>query len=95
MNEEVVVRTGIDNSAIGRGMRQFAAAIGQGAQGAHGALVHVESAGKAFHKVLHEISQTSPVMGEALRLAVSPVTGVLLGAVMLFERVHEHIKSNE
>ena len=93
MNEEVVVRTGIDNSAIGRGMRQFAAAIGQGAQGAHGALVHVESAGKAFHKVLHEISQTSP--GEALRLAVSPITGVLLGAVMLFERVHEHIKSNE
>jgi hypothetical protein len=49
----------------------------------HGqSFIHAESSGRAFHRLLHEISHESPIMGEALRLALNPVTGMIMGGVL-------------
>ena len=56
----------------------------------HGkSFLHAESSGRAFHKLMHEISNTSPELGMALRLALSPVGGLLMGAVMAFQKLKQ------
>ena len=62
----------------------------------HGkSFLHAESSGKAFHKLLHEITEVSPEMGIALRLALSPVGGVIMAAVYAFKQMHDAEKEAE
>ena len=42
--------------------------------------LHAEGAGRSFHRVLHSISEESPIMGMALRMALSPVPGLMMAA---------------
>jgi hypothetical protein len=51
---------------------------------AHG-FAHAETAGRAFHHLLHEVTKESPILGEALRLALNPTTGLILGGVLAME----------
>jgi hypothetical protein len=51
--------------------------------------IHAESQGRAFHKVLHEITSASPLLGAALRLALNPVVGLLTLLAMAVEAFRE------
>src|SRR5947207_9124488 len=61
--------------------------------------IHAESKGKAFHKMLHEISDISPIAGIAIRTALDPITTVILGitsALQAYEKEQEKaIKQSE
>src|SRR6266446_4526843 len=41
--------------------------------------VHAEGKGRAFKKLLHEISDVSPIMGIALRAALDPTVALIIG----------------
>lgn len=45
--------------------------------------------GREFHKLIHAISHASPLLGEALRLAINPVTGLLFGGVLAIKEFHD------
>lgn len=90
--DQILLKLGIDQSQVGPGLQSFRAKVNQAMKGAHGSLIHVESAGKSFKKLLHELTAASPGLGYALRLAVSPITGIMLGAVAVFAYFNEKIK---
>ena len=62
----------------------------------HGkSFLHAESQGRVFHKLLHSITEISPTMGLAMRLALSPITALMVGVVMAFEHVRKKIEESK
>ena len=56
----------------------------------HGkSFLKAESSGRAFHKLLHEISIASPELGMALRFALSPVGGTIMTAVYALKTLQD------
>lgn len=74
--EEVRAKLSLDTSTLGRAKRE----ISEFSQHGHSGFVHVGTPARAFHKVMHEITEQSPIMGRALMIALNPTVGVL-GAV--------------
>ena len=54
-------------------MKQGTAQVGEHA---HRSFLHASNGAREFHKLIHGISEQSPVLGSALRLAISPVAGL-------------------
>jgi hypothetical protein len=82
--EQVRVQLTLDN-------REFNAAMGQSEKGmehfgkeGHKWFEHVGSSGRAFHKVMEDISEQSPLMGQAIKIALSPVVGILTTVTIAF-----------
>jgi hypothetical protein len=48
--------------------------------------------GREMHRVIHEVTRISPLLGEALRVAMHPVAGTVAAAIGLFVLMKEHIK---
>jgi hypothetical protein len=103
MNEEVIIRMGMDARKVGSGLGSLRKDVSGWASNAkqelsgfsnHAAksFVHVGSAGRAFHKVLEGISEQSPVMGGALKFALSPVVGILAGIGLGFSFVKRKLE---
>jgi chromosome segregation ATPase len=46
----------------------------------------------AFHKALHEVTKISPLVGEALQLALNPVVGIILAGVAALAHLAEKFK---
>jgi hypothetical protein len=42
--------------------------------------LHAESSARGFHQLLHKITEESPLLGSALRMAISPVGGAFMAA---------------
>lgn len=61
--------------------------VGGAAEEAHHGFVHAESSGKAFHKLLHGLTEESPLLGAALRVALNPVSGALMAAAWGFREI--------
>ena len=53
-------------------------------------LFHTE--GREMHRVIGELNRISPVLGEALRIAMHPIGGTIAAAIGLFVLMKEHIK---
>src|ERR1039458_4964462 len=90
--EELLLRLKVDQTQVGPAMDQFKAKIHEGAGHAHSSLLHVGSAGRAMHRVLEKISERLPMMGNALRFALSPVVGTLMAATMAFAFFNKKIE---
>ena len=48
--------------------------------------------GREMHRVIGELNRISPLLGEALRVAMHPVGGTIAAAIGLFVLMKEHIK---
>ena len=46
---------------------------------------------RTLHQVMHQVSEISPLMGAALKLALNPIGGAVLIAIGLFVKFKEHI----
>ena len=46
---------------------------------------------RILHQVMHKVSEVSPLMGMALKLALNPIGGAVLIAIGLFVKFKEHI----
>lgn len=90
--EEMRLKLGVDQSSVTPELNSFKDNVKNATDHAHVSFMHAESSGRAFHKVLHGISEQSPVMGAALRLALSPVAGTLMAAGMAFAYVNRLIE---
>ena len=55
----------------------------------HESFVHAESSGRAFHHLLREIATTSPELGAVLRIALSPIGGLMMTAVAAFKALND------
>lgn len=53
---------------------------------------HAAKEGKAFHKVLEEITAQSPLLGNALKLAINPIAGTMVAAASAFAYVEKQIE---
>jgi hypothetical protein len=83
-SEELSLKLGIDGSGAAQTMRTMKGQISEFAESSGKAFTHGASAAKGFKAALHEIAETSPVMGAALKLAISPIGGIMIAATMAF-----------
>src|ERR1035441_2688861 len=90
--EQVLLKLGIDQSQVGPGLSDFGKKVDEATKGAHKSFLHVGSAGRAFHGVLEKISEQSPVMGDALKLALNPIVGTLAIATGVFAYFNKKIE---
>ena len=80
--DELALKLKVDQSQVGPELQSFNEKVHQAMGGAHKSFIHVESEGRTFKKLIHEIAAESPLLGQALRLAINPVTGILMSGVM-------------
>ncbi len=76
--EEVIVKMGFDTHGVSIGAQKMSDIMGQSSGHVAEHFVHAESQGKAFKKLLHEIADVSPLMGNAFRLAMDPIAGLMM-----------------
>lgn len=88
--EELQIKLGLDHSGLASGMRRAQASV---AEFGNTFKRVTQESGRAWKQTLHSIAQESPLLASALRIALSPITGTLMSAVMVFKTVHEAIKS--
>src|ERR1043166_852253 len=91
--EELLFKMGIDGSGLDRGLRQAKIQLSGFKQESEHTFLHAGSAAPGFHKLLEQISDRSPLMGNALKLALNPVVGLMAaataGAAYLGEKLKE------
>src|ERR1017187_1554198 len=90
--EELLIRLKVDQSQIGPALSEFKNKMAEASHGAHSSLLHVGTAGRAMHTLMHKLTEASPVMGNALRIAISPVVGTLMAATMAFSYFNKKIE---
>lgn len=91
-NQEIVARFGADTSAFDRSLRKMQSGLAGASEEGHKGFLHVGSAGRGFHHLIEKITESSPLMGSALKFAISPVVGVLGVATLAFTYFHDKIK---
>ena len=89
---QVLLKLGVDTSQVGPKMDEFNRKVGQSSGHAHNSIMHVESAGRAFHRVLHQLTEQSPLLGIGLRLALNPIVGIIMAVAMAFQSLREEQK---
>jgi hypothetical protein len=90
--EKLMLILGIDQSQVAPGLETFRQKVTSATGNASTSFLHVESAGRSFKKVLHEISAESPLMGAALRAALTPVTAVIITVATAFQQFRDQQK---
>lgn len=90
--EEASLRLGLDHRPFAGGIRETKAMMQDLSEHGHSGFLHIESGGKAFHHVLKDITDQSPLLGTAMRLAINPISGALMGAALAFKYFNDQIK---
>lgn len=90
--ESVSLKLGVDGSQVGPDMEKFKQKVTGNLRESHQWFEHIGSSGRAFHKVMERITEQSPILGSALRLAISPVTGAVMAAGLAFSFVSKQIE---
>ena len=67
-------------------------AAGEAAKEHGSKLLHAGSGAKELHKAMHLIAEESPLVGLALKAAMSPIGAALTGAIVLFHEVSASIE---
>lgn len=71
--EEIRIKLGLDTQELDSGTRNALAKIASFGKESHNHFLHADSAAKGFKKTMHELTEQAPVLGYALRAAISPV----------------------
>lgn len=82
--EQILLKLGIDQSQVGPGLTDFRGKVNAAMNEASASFNKVTHSGRGFKKVLEDLSEQSPILGSALRMAISPVGGTLMVASMAF-----------
>jgi hypothetical protein len=82
--EQILLKLGIDQSQVGPGLSDFRGKVNTATKEASEAFNKVTHSGRGFKKVLGDLSEQSPILGAALRMAISPVGGTLMVASIAF-----------
>src|SRR5689334_15359196 len=62
----------------------------------HAKHVHeLEGQHRALHRAMHAIAEESPILGTALRLALSPASAPIIALTVAFQKLHEAEKQAE
>src|SRR2546430_826100 len=93
--EELQIRMGMNTSEVQTGFGRISSGFTGFKHDMEGAGFHVEGVGRTFKRVLHSISDESPLLGTAIRLAFNPIVGSMLGAVTVFKLFHTAMKAFE
>lgn len=86
--EEARAKLSLDTSDLGRGGRD----IESFADKSHKSFLHAGSAARSFKGVLERITESSPLIGEALKFALNPIVGILGGLTLGFNIFREKLK---
>src|SRR5947207_1906195 len=87
--EEIQIKLGLKADQLNQELRNVQTEMGKTGEHARHSFIHAESQGRAFHKVLHEISATSPLMGIALRAALDPMVAAMFAVIKAFKDYEE------
>src|SRR2546426_1857427 len=90
--EELQIRMSMNTSEVNTGFGRVTAGLGGMKHELEGAGIHAESVGKSFKKVLHEISDMSPLTGMAIRGALNPMVAILLTTVYVGKQLIDTLK---
>lgn len=94
-SEEILIKLGFKTDGIQQGAQQVGHAMKKAGEESEFAFVHAESKGKTFKKILHEISDTSPLLGLALRAALDPVVAIMVSITMAFKAVDKAFEDSD
>jgi hypothetical protein len=90
--EEIKIKLGLDSQELDEGTRKALSKIAGFGNEAHKSFLHAESGGRAFHKVLHQLTEQSPLLGNAMRLALSPIGGMFAIITAAAVGLHQEIE---
>src|SRR6266576_3008073 len=97
--EEIQIKLQMKADQLNQELRKIQQESEKAAKHVGDSFVHVEGKGRAFKKLLHEISDVSPIMGIALRGALDPTVALIIGitnALKEYEKEQEKaIKRSE
>lgn len=94
--EEVLVKLGFKTDKSGlQEVNQEVKKLEQNTEGTHKTFLKAESSSKAFKKILKELTEESPLLGNALRLALNPISGTLIAAVSIFKALSHSMEEAE
>lgn len=82
--ESVSLKLGVDGSQVEPEMQKFKQRVTSGLGESKQWFEKAGSEGRSFKKVLNEITEQSPIMGSALKFAISPVVGMLAAVTLGF-----------
>lgn len=89
--EDVILKLGINGESFSQGLRGGLTKLNEFGREGEKSFLHVGSAGRAFHGVIEQISNASPIMGEALKFALNPMIGTLAAVALGAERLRDAI----
>lgn len=76
--EEIKIKLGLDDRVLDEGTRQAFAKLAKMGKEAHAAWYeHGEKPARAYKKAIHEITSEFPLLGNAARIALSPIGGAM------------------
>lgn len=90
--EQITLKLGLDSADAEIGAARVNRAMQGIGQSGHKSFLHAQTGAKGFKKMLHEIIDVSPIMGNALRLAISPAAGIFMAAAAGVGYLHEKLK---
>jgi hypothetical protein len=90
--EEMNLKLGIDQSNVDPGLMSFTQKVNAATEKAAAAFDKVEHSGRGFHKVLHSITEASPLLGGALQAALNPIGGTLMAATIAYAYFNKKIE---
>ncbi len=97
--EEFLIKLGFKTDQLEGGTKRAKQLLHEFQEGAEHSFVHAESKGRSFKKVLHEISDVSPLLGLGIRAFLDPTVAIMLALVQImkdFEKEQEKaIKQSE
>lgn len=91
MNEEITVRFDADTSRVDRAFRSMKASAADAGESTHKSFVHAGNGAREFHKLLHSITEESPILGTALKAAFSPIGAALSGSLLIYKAAKDYI----
>jgi hypothetical protein len=91
--EEIRLKLGLDTKEIDEGTRRALQKVVEFGKHSEKAFYeHGEKPARAFHKVLHQLTEQFPLLGGAARIALSPIGGTLAVAVTAAVAFNENLK---
>ncbi len=93
--EEVVIKLNLDGHGVAKGAQTMQEAIGHAGDHVQEHFIHAENQGRAFKKLLHEISDVSPLIGAGFRLLSDPLSGLMYTMTNGLKAVHKAFEEFE
>src|SRR3954447_684015 len=90
--EEILLKLGLDAQSFSNGVQNIKQKLQGFSEEGHKSFIHASNGAREFHKVIHQLTEQSPLLGTALQAAISPIGGALIGATLGFTYFQEKLK---